>query len=357
MTIEKIMKHITTLSDNEQSFKNIYLQMNGSAFDLSLPHHPDELGAVMHLENDDFSPEFRQIYGSGDLDEALLFENGLDAVIYRHMRYLPVKWHRHTFLEIAYVLEGQCMNYIESNQIPMSKGDLCIIAPDTTHALSVFQDDTLVLNIELRTSTFEKAFFGTLDGNDILSDFFTRMLYHSPHSPYLLFHTGHDRNLRDMILYAYDEYMGHHEYRSRMLNNIIMGLFIILLRNHSTDLYLPDETTKDTNGNLVLLLKYIQENYRSVTLTELSSFFHYSERQIQRVLKDATGQNFRDIVRSLKCKRAKDLLRTSDKNTADIAEEAGFGDVGRFRSVFKAECGMTPSDYRNQCNEKEAAPQ
>ena len=351
MTIRKILKRITALSDNELSFKRIYLQMNSRAFDLSLPHHPDELGTVIHLDNNDFSPEFRQIYSSGNLDETLLFENGLDAVIYKHMRYLPVKLHRHTFLEIAYVLEGQCMNYIESSRITMTKGDLCIIAPNTTHALSVFQDDTLVLNIELRTSTFEKAFFGTLDGNDILSDFFTRMLYHSPNSPFLLFHTGHDKNLRDMILYAYDEYIGHHEYRSRMLNNIIMGLFIILLRSHSTDLYLPDETIKDTNGNLVLLLKYIQENYRSVTLTELSSFFHYSERQIQRILKDAAGQNFRDIIRGLKCKHAKELLRTSNKDIAGIAEEVGFSDVGRFRSVFKAECGMTPSDYRNQCSE------
>ena len=208
------------------------------------------------------------------------------------------------------------------------KGDLCIIAPNTTHALSVFQDDTLVLNIELRTSTFEKHFRHS-------TEMISFLIFHTdalpfPKLSFLLFHTGHDKNLRDMILYAYDEYIGHHEYRSRMLNNIIMDYLSSCLRSHSTDLYLPDETIKDTNGNLVLLLKYIQENYRSVTLTELFFFFHYSERQIQRILKDAAGQNFRDIIRGLKCKHAKELLRTSNKDIAGIAEEVGFSDVGRF---------------------------
>ena len=36
----------------------------------------------------------------------------LDVAIYQHLRYLPAYWHSHSFLEVAYVLEGSCTHYI-----------------------------------------------------------------------------------------------------------------------------------------------------------------------------------------------------------------------------------------------------
>lgn len=86
-------------------------------------------------------------------------------------------------------MEGSCTNYILEQTIQMKTGDICIIAPDTPHAISVFSDDSVIFNIILRTSTFETAFFGTLSDNDVLSDFFmpgslsTPKLIHSCSSP------------------------------------------------------------------------------------------------------------------------------------------------------------------------------
>ena len=56
----------------------------------------------------------------------------------------------------------------------MRTGDICIMAPDVTHSLSAFHDEDYIINILIRKSTFEQSFFGLLDSDTILSDFFKR---------------------------------------------------------------------------------------------------------------------------------------------------------------------------------------
>ena len=45
---------------------------------------------------------------------------------------------------------------------------------------------------------------------------------------------------------------------------------------------------------------------------------------------------------------AKELLRTTDLTSAQIAERVGFLDPNYFSVVFKKTCGMTPREYRNK---------
>ena len=80
--------------------------------------------------------------------------------------------HSHSFFEIIFVLNGFCSNDIGNYNLKLKKGNVCIIAPNTTHALSIFTDDCIVLNLLVRSSTFEKSFFELIKSNDILSAFF-----------------------------------------------------------------------------------------------------------------------------------------------------------------------------------------
>ena len=93
------------------------------------------------------------------------FREDYDTELYRHLRYLPAILHSHSFLEIVCVIEGTCTNYVQQQELHMKKGDICIIAPETEHAISAFSDDFIIINIILRVSTFEKAFFGVLSEN------------------------------------------------------------------------------------------------------------------------------------------------------------------------------------------------
>ena len=92
----------------------------------------------------------------------------------------------------------------------------------------------------------------------------------------------------------------------------------------------------------------MQENYTSITLKDLADFFNYSERQIQRIIKNCTGMSFSQNIQKLKMRRAARLLTNPDLSVSAIAEELGYMDSGNFRHIFKKYYGMTPAEYREK---------
>ena len=95
----------------------------------------------------------------------------------------------------------------------LKEGDICIIPPNTKHSIGIF-DDSIALNIIVRTSTFQSTFFQTFAADSALSSFFSHVLYRKTEGNYLIFHTGDDLVIRSMIEDLYIEYLGHQKYCS-----------------------------------------------------------------------------------------------------------------------------------------------
>lgn len=345
MTFKEMFPQQIKMSGLENTLKQLHRQFPER--NLQFPHSGEEIRDILISAAQKSGTSFPNELFENRLEEDLFFRSGFDTEMYRHLRYLPANWHSHSFLEVVCIIEGNCINYIREQQLHMCKGDICIIAPETIHAISAFSDDCIIINIILRTSTFEKVFFGVFSDNDVLSDFFTHTLYHSKTHPYLFFRTNGDPEVFDFIFYAYREFMKNYPYRELFLNNIINALFIILLRNHSSHVTLPETFSSEYDENVVFILKYMQGNYKTITLKKLAEFFNYSERHIQRIIKSSTGANFSSNIQKLKMRQAARLLDT-DMPVSDIANELGYTAPGNFRHMFKKYYGMSPAQYREQ---------
>ena len=60
-----------------------------------------------------------------------------------------------------------------------------------------------------------------------------------------------------------------------------------------------------------------------------------------------------DYLIYLRLNKAKELLRSTNERSSQIAREAGYNDSHYFSYLFKKNTGLTPSDYRrNARNEK-----
>lgn len=336
------------LEELEALFKSIYEKEH--YLHLERPHelkYYTSVSVIQHALALLVDP-IRQMPLQEHLVEKSFFSEEQDIELYRHMRYLPCNWHSHDFLEIVCIVQGECTHYIAEQELNMQEGDICIVAPDTKHAISVFHDDSIILNILIRVSTFETSFFGTLIDNNVLSRFFNRMLYDSPMYPYLYFQTGHDQRLFNFIGYAYEEAGRERQYKRQMMNAIITGMFAMLLRNHGANVIASGLESLDKDKNLFYILKYMQEHYETVTLQEMAEFFNYSERQIQRLITNATGISFRYNILRLKMNQAGRLLAHSDLPVAEIAESIGYTDTRNFRKIFKKYYGVTPTEYREK---------
>ena len=64
------------------------------------------------------------------------------------------------------------------------------------------------------------------------------------------------------------------------------------------------------------------------------------------LFKQETGQCFIEYLTSLRISRAKELLKTTKKRTADIAFEVGYNDQNYFSKLFKKCTGLSARDFR-----------
>jgi signal transduction histidine kinase/ligand-binding sensor domain-containing protein/DNA-binding response OmpR family regulator len=69
-----------------------------------------------------------------------------------------------------------------------------------------------------------------------------------------------------------------------------------------------------------------------------------------RVLTDHTANSF---IRNIRLKRAAQLMRKNQYSVSDVMYEVGFTDPKYFRTCFKKEFDLTPSDYQREQSESE----
>jgi len=73
-----------------------------------------------------------------------------------------------------------------------------------------------------------------------------------------------------------------------------------------------------------------------------------SPGHFSRMVKEATGKTFSDILTGYRVERACDLLTHTDKSLVQIALECGFVDQSYFTRVFRKIRQCTPGEYRRR---------
>ena len=95
-------------------------------------------------------------------------------------------------------------------------------------------------------------------------------------------------------------------------------------------------------------LKCVEDNMNNpdYSVEDLSKDLALSRVHLYRKLHSITGQSPSDFIRSIRLKRAAQLLQKSQLNISEIAYEVGFNNPKYFTSCFKDEFGMPPSQFK-----------
>ena len=81
------------------------------------------------------------------------------------------------------------------------------------------------------------------------------------------------------------------------------------------------------------------------SIEELSIQAGYSTMHLYRKIKSLTGQTPSQFVRTIRLKRAAELLSRKSDNISQIAYQVGFSNVSYFNKCFKDQFEMTPGDF------------
>lgn len=95
-------------------------------------------------------------------------------------------------------------------------------------------------------------------------------------------------------------------------------------------------------------LEYIDENYasESISLTNVAEHTNVSANYFSAAFSQEMKQTFVEYLTMKRMEKAKELLRSTDKRTAEIAAAVGYKDPHYFSFVFKKTQNCTPRDYR-----------
>jgi len=88
----------------------------------------------------------------------------------------------------------------------------------------------------------------------------------------------------------------------------------------------------------------------SFGVEELAQAVGMSRSQLYKKLMAVTGKSPLDFVRTLRMKRARQLLDKSQLQISEIAYQVGYNTLKSFTENFKQEYGVTPTDYRKSPN-------
>ena len=93
---------------------------------------------------------------------------------------------------------------------------------------------------------------------------------------------------------------------------------------------------------------YLAREYQNsgVTLNDVSSHVCMSNSHFCTIFSQEMGVTFTEYLTELRMNRAKELLRTTQMRSSDIAYAVGYNDPHYFSYLFKKHTGMTPRDFR-----------
>lgn len=102
---------------------------------------------------------------------------------------------------------------------------------------------------------------------------------------------------------------------------------------------------------ILKIVAYIRQNLNAkITLEDMARYVAMNKSYLSRLFKKEMGKAFQDYLADVRMEKAGELLLSTDRKIADIAEDVGYGDIFYFNRVFKNHYKMSPSEYKKRAS-------
>ena len=279
------------------------------------------------------------------VDSAKMLEKGKLIDIRPHTRFVHFPVHRHNYVEIIYMCSGSTTHIINGqNTVKLETGELLFLNQNATQEILPAGKDDIAVNFMVLPEFFDRAFL-MMEEESILHDFLVGSLKEeSGLVDYLHFQVRDElpiQNLIENMIYS----LVTKQKNFRNINQTTMGLLFILLQNQSDKINTNDP--KQYEQNLIFTaLKYIEDNYRTGTLEELSTLTGQPDYYISKLIKRHAGRTFKSLLQIKRLNQAAFLLTTTRLPVEKIILLAGYDNTSYFHRIFKEHFHMTPKAYR-----------
>ena len=96
-------------------------------------------------------------------------------------------------------------------------------------------------------------------------------------------------------------------------------------------------------------MEIIEQEYpNDLELDAVARRLATSRRQLQRVLREVGGTNFRELVLRVRMRDARRALSETTLSVREVARGVGYTEAADFGKAFRRYHGISPSRYREQ---------
>lgn len=261
-------------------------------------------------------------------------------------RFTPIPKHIHSVIELNYIYKGKMTQIINGKEVTLHEGDVCILDLNTTHEILPLSENDIVITIDMRKKYFTASFLTRLSTQGLVSRFLVDALLESQNKQqYLIFYSHPDINIQPVIQQLLCEY-----YDSKICSDEVMDAYMIILFSQLLRMYQKqphsDSSDSEDNEMLLLILRYMESNYQTVTLNSVAELFGFHPNYLSAYIKKHTGKSFKELIITQRMLQAGFFLKNTNTPITEIAREVGYENQGFFYKKFQEYYHMSPVEYR-----------
>jgi AraC-like DNA-binding protein/quercetin dioxygenase-like cupin family protein len=260
--------------------------------------------------------------------------------------------HKHNFIELTYVAEGQMCQRVSGRDEIFKQGEICLIDRDSIHAEYFYRENSVFVFLGIANSFFDNlihinAADSTASGQNSTGSFLHDIVIKQKEKYRFVRFTPKVKNpqtrrlIEQIILELARRQIGS--------SHIVIGLIERLLSLLPVEYQFQLEKRKDVDRRRWLFDEvqlYMQQHYHNISMKHLISLFDHTTDYFNRLIKHYTGLTYSKFLQNMRLERAEYLLKTTNDRVEDVARQVGYENLGYFYRIFYEKYHATPRFMR-----------
>ena len=256
--------------------------------------------------------------------------------------------HQHNTIEIGYVVEGCACQSFFGKEYQFKQGDFWLVDRNCYHSDKYRSGGLFTVYISIPSDVFDSAFVDSVGNTEVQRFLSIALLQQKKNRQFLHFkplvgHVEGGRLMEQLLREIVEHKVGYQSISKGLLARLLSVL------SSEYEFLLNSQDQRKINDLIYCEVeKFIQENYRTVTVRELMERFHYNEDFYNRLIKEYSGYTYSDYLKNVRLLEAEKMMRNTEYSIEQIANLVGYQSMGHFYQLFTDRYGMTPAKYRKQ---------
>ena len=236
--------------------------------------------------------------------------------------------HLHDFFEIEFIVRGTAQVALNGKSYEAAAGDIYFLTPEDIHSVTkcdnlelfnmVFCEEYLPedLSFEQLLSIKGRLISLKSENNQKAEQLFEQIVFESQNKECI--------------------------HNTLYIQSLLKCIFIILMRSCNT---VEENHINNMQGVLLYLQRHFKED---IKLEDAAKYAHLNHSYFCNLFRKTTGMGFNHYLNNLRINFAKKMLKTTSATITEICYLSGFQSFSTFSRKFKANSGVSPSDYRTE---------